>query len=50
LSGSAISVDSKANEAFYGEAEDAGDLFSNSAENSTASVTDMKNELNSLYK
>jgi SH3 domain-containing YSC84-like protein 1 len=50
LSGSAISVDSKANEAFYGKPEDAKDLFSNSTENTTASVTDLKSELNSLYK
>lgn len=50
LSGSAISVDSKANEAFYGKAEDAKDLFSNSTENMSASVTAMKSELNSLYK
>ena len=50
LSGVAISVDSKANEAFYGKAEDAKDLFSNSTENVTASVTDMKNQLNDLYK
>src|SRR5664279_5658927 len=46
LSGSAISVDSKANEAFYGKAMDAKDLFlSNSTENETASVTALKNEL-----
>ena len=50
LSGSAISVDSKANEAFYGKAVDAKDLFSNATENTSASVTGMKNELNSLYK
>src|SRR6185437_10717415 len=50
LSGSAISVDSKANEAFYGKAMDAKDLFSNSTENETASVTDLKNELTGLYK
>ena len=50
LSGSAISVDSKANEAFYGKAVNANDLFSNSTENETASVTDMKSELKSLYQ
>jgi lipid-binding SYLF domain-containing protein len=50
LSGSAISVDSKANEAFYGKTMEAKDLFSNSTENTTASVTDLKSELNSLYK
>lgn len=50
LSGSAISVDSKANEAFYGKSVDAKDLFSNSTENTSASVTGMKNELNSLYR
>lgn len=50
LSGSAISVDSKANEAFYGKSVDAKDLFSNSTENTSATVTGMKNELNSLYR
>jgi lipid-binding SYLF domain-containing protein len=50
LSGSAISVDSKANEAFYGKAMEAKDLFSNSTENTTASVTGLKSELNSLYR
>jgi len=50
LSGSAISVDSKGNEAFYGKAMEAKDLFSNSGENTTSSVTDLKMELNSLYK
>ena len=50
LSGSAISVDSKANEAFYGKSMDAKDLFSNSTENTSASVTDMKSELGNLYK
>jgi SH3 domain-containing YSC84-like protein 1 len=50
LSGSAISVDSKANEAFYGKSMDAKDLFSNSTENTSASVTDMKSELENLYK
>lgn len=50
LSGSAISVDSKANEAFYGKAVDAQDLFSNATENTSASVVGMKSELNSLYK
>jgi len=50
LSGSAISVDSKANEAFYGKSVDAKDLFSNATENTSASVRGMKSELNSLYK
>lgn len=50
LSGSAISVDSKGNEAFYGKEEEAKDLFSNSTQNTTASVTDMKSELSDLYK
>ena len=50
LSGSEIAVDSKANEAFYGKPESAKDLFSNSNENVTASVSDMKTELRDLYK
>ena len=50
LSGAAIDVDSKANEAFYGKSLDAKTLFSNGTENTTASVTQMKSELESLYK
>jgi len=50
LSGSAIDIDSKANEAFYGKEEDAKTLFSNSTENTTASVSQMKSELENLYK
>jgi SH3 domain-containing YSC84-like protein 1 len=50
LSGSAIDVDQKANEAFYGKSIDSNSLFTTSGENPTASVTEMKSELNSLYK
>lgn len=50
LAGSAIDIDSKANEAFYGKDMDAKTLFSNSTENNSASVTQMKSELESLYK
>ncbi len=50
LSGSAIDVDDEANEAFYGKAEDSKTLFSNATENTTASVTQMKSELKSLYQ
>jgi lipid-binding SYLF domain-containing protein len=50
LSGSAIDVDQKANKAFYGNDLDAKSLFSNSTENTSASVTGMKSELENLYK
>ena len=50
LSGSAIDIDQKADKAFYGNDMDAKSLFSNSTENTSASVTAMKTELQSLYK
>ena len=49
LSGSAIDVDKKANAAFYDHFTNAGDLFSNSTENHSDLVMQMKDELNSLY-
>lgn len=50
LSGSAISVDSKSNDAFYGTTTSSGDLFSNSTQNNSQSVVDMKSTLEDLYK
>ena len=50
LSGSAIDVDQKADNAFYGEDLDSETLFSSDGENPNASVTALKNELKSLYK
>jgi lipid-binding SYLF domain-containing protein len=50
LSGSAIDIDSKANAAFYGNEDNAKTLFSNSDEDTAASVTEMKSELENLYK
>jgi lipid-binding SYLF domain-containing protein len=50
LAGVAIDIDSKANQAFYGTDKDAKTLFSNSTENTSASVTQMKSELEKLYK
>jgi lipid-binding SYLF domain-containing protein len=50
LSGAAISEHSKGNEAFYGKSVDAKTLFSNGTENTSASVTQMKTELENLYK
>lgn len=49
LSGSAIDIDKKANEAFYDDFTNAGDLFSNGTENKSDLVIQMKHELNSLY-
>src|SRR5450432_2947578 len=50
LSGAAIAVDSKANQAFYNNDKDAKTLFSNSTENTSEPVTQMKSELENLYK
>lgn len=50
LSGSAISVDEKANESFYGNNQDAETLFSNSTENETRPVTEMKGVLKDMYQ
>jgi SH3 domain-containing YSC84-like protein 1 len=50
LSGAAIAVDSKGDQAFYGNDKDAKTLFSNSTENTSAPVTQMKGELENLYK
>ena len=50
LSGSAIDIDRKANEAFYGEDIDSKNLFTTSGENTTASLSEMKSELENLYK
>ena len=45
LSGSAIDIDKKANEAYYQNYTDAADLFSNSNENNSDLVLEMKNQL-----
>lgn len=51
LSGSAIDVDQKSNEAFYGKSVDSNTLFTTSGDNQSASsVTEMKSELQSLYR
>ena len=50
LSGAAIHVDDKADNAFYGNDVDSKTLFSNSTESSSDTVADLKAELNSLYK
>lgn len=50
LTGSAIDIDDKGNEAFYNKDVDAKTLFSNSGENNIASVTEMKSELKNLYQ
>lgn len=49
LTGSDISIDSKANDAFYGSKQSAANLFSNATENTSASVTNLKSTLKSLY-
>lgn len=50
LAGSAISIDAKANNSFYNNEQDAKELFSNSTENSSASVKKMKSVLKDMYK
>ena len=49
IAGSAISVDAKANESFYGNDDDAKTLFSNSTLNTSASVEKMKSSLKDMY-
>jgi len=50
LSGSAISVDSRSNQAFYGKDLTSGELFSNDSDVDSESVTDLKNTLEQLYQ
>ena len=50
LAGSAISIDSKANESFYGNDDDAGTLFSNATLNTSAPVKEMKSTLKEMYQ
>jgi SH3 domain-containing YSC84-like protein 1 len=49
LSGSAISIDAKANEAFYGNDADAKTLFA-SEKNTSASIVEMKTVLKDMYQ
>lgn len=49
LSGSAISIDTKANEAFYGNDADAKTLFA-SEKNTSASIVKMKTVLKDMYQ
>ena len=49
LSGSAISIDAKANEAFYGNDADAKTLFA-SEKNTSASIVEMKTVLKNMYQ
>jgi lipid-binding SYLF domain-containing protein len=50
LSGAAIDVDQKADEAFYGKEVDSKTLFTTPAESDSGSVAALKTELESLYK
>ncbi len=50
LAGSAISIDAKANESFYGNDDDAKTLFSNSTQNTSSSVEKMKGVLKAMYQ
>lgn len=50
LAGSAISIDAKANESFYGNDDDAKILFSNSTLNSSAPVVKLKSTLKKMYQ
>ena len=49
LSGSAIDVDGKANEAFYGENKSSAKLFANASEGHSADVAKLKNTLKGMY-
>lgn len=48
LGGSAISVDTKSNEAYYGKDDDAETIFSNSNEDNSASVSELKDVLKDM--
>lgn len=50
LSGSALDIDEKANEAFYGEATTAEELFSNSTKDKASSTMELKKTLKAMYK
>jgi len=50
LSGSAISVDSKANQAFYDDDLTAQEIFSGSGEGDVAVISSLKKELEDLYR
>lgn len=50
LAGSAISIDAKANESFYGNDDDAKTLFANSTQNTSAPVEKMKSTLKDMYQ
>ena len=50
LNGLAIDIDEKGNSAFYGNDANAKTLFSNAAENTSASVTKLKSELKGMYQ
>ncbi|MEO8961475.1 MAG: lipid-binding SYLF domain-containing protein [Ginsengibacter sp.] len=50
LSGSAIAIDGKANKSFYGNDDDTKSLFSNSTENRSSSVMEMKSVLKNMYQ
>ncbi|MDP4283871.1 MAG: lipid-binding SYLF domain-containing protein [Bacteroidota bacterium] len=50
LSGSAIAIDAKANESFYGNDDDAKTLFSDDSQNNSASVEKMKSTLQDMYQ
>ena len=49
LGGSEIAVDAKANEAFYGNDDNAKTIFSDSEENNSDAVTNLKNTLKGMY-
>ena len=50
LAGSAISIDAKANESFYGNDDDAKALFSDATQNTSASVEKIKSTLKEMYR
>ena len=50
LGGSAIDVDAKANQAFYGNDDDAKTLFSDSDDDASASVVEIKDVLKKMYE
>lgn len=49
LNGSAIDIDGKANEAFYGEEKTAAELFADASEDNSADVAKLKTTLKGMY-
>lgn len=50
LSGSSLDIDQSANDAFYGDEDDANEIFSNKKPSTASEVKTLKQTLNNLYR